>query len=437
MPPTTVVFLVYAAVFGLIVGSYLNVVIYRLPRGLSTVLPRSRCAVCASPIGARDNLPVISFLLLRGRCRRCGAPISWRYPLIELATAALFVAVYFRFGPTLEALAALLFGALMLVLAAIDLEHYLLPDRLTLPGIVVGLALQPWLPRGLDGLYDALLGAALGGGALLAVRALWFLVRREEAMGLGDVKMLAMVGAFLGWKGVAVTFVVGVVAGAAVGLALLAVGRGGPRTRLPFGVFLAGGGLVALFWGPALSGAYLRLSEADVTAPRRRLSLRGEALALLAGALVLLVLVSTFTLISYRGALDLLAEERRDEAARLAAEIAAALPAGRLPGAEELRRLAPRADRVAIVDQRGSALVAAGGADGEPAAGSLLAPLGEDGARPSTGPSGSAPAARCRAPSPASLRSAAPASGATSGWTSPPGRWPPSSAPCARCRFWC
>ena len=247
MPSTTVVFLVYATLLGLIIGSYLNVVVYRLPRGLSTVLPRSRCAVCASPIGARNNLPVVSFLLLRSRCRRCKAPISWRYPLLELATTALFVAVYFRFGPTLEAVAALLFGSLMLMLAAIDLEHYLLPDRLTLPGIAVELALQPWLPRGVGGLYDALLGAALRGGLLLAVRAIWSLVRREEAMGLGDVKMLAMVGAFLGWRGVAVTFVVGVATGAVVGLALVALGRGGPRTHLPFGLFLTLGSLVALF----------------------------------------------------------------------------------------------------------------------------------------------------------------------------------------------
>ena len=255
--PFTLVLLVYATVVGLIVGSYLNVVVYRLPLRLSTVLPRSRCPVCASPIRARDNLPVVSFLLLRGRCRRCGARIAWRYPLIELATALLFFAVVARFGLSFEALTAALFGCLMLALAAIDAEHYVLPDRLTLPGIAAGLALQPWIAGG--SLRGALLGAALGGGALLAVRAAWTLVRREEGMGLGDVKMLAMVGAFLGWQGAAVTFFVATAFGAAVGLALLALGRAGRRTRLPFGVFLAVGGLVALFWGRWLADAYLRL----------------------------------------------------------------------------------------------------------------------------------------------------------------------------------
>lgn len=247
----------YAALIGLIVGSYLNVVIYRLPRGLSTVLPRSRCPACGSAIRARDNLPVVSFLLLGGRCRRCGAPIAWRYPLIELLAAALFVAAALRFGPTFEALAAALFCSLLLALAAIDVEHYLLPDRITLPGIAAGLVLAPWLPGG--DLLDALAGAALGGGVVVAVWAAWYLLRREEGVGLGDAKMLAMIGAFVGWKGVAVAFVVGVVAGAAVGLTLLALGRGGAKTRLPFGFFLAAGGLVALYWGRALADAYLRL----------------------------------------------------------------------------------------------------------------------------------------------------------------------------------
>jgi leader peptidase (prepilin peptidase) / N-methyltransferase len=251
------VVVVYASLCGLVVGSYLNVVIYRLPRGLSTVLPRSRCPVCGSPIRARDNLPVLSYLLLRGRCRWCGAPIARRYPLIELATGALFAACALRFGPTFEALTAALFCALMIVLAAIDVEHYLLPDRITLPGIVAGLALQPWIAGG--DFRAALLGAALGAGVLLAVRAAWSLIRHEEGMGLGDVKMLALIGAFLGWRGAAVAFVVAVVAGAAVGLGLVALRRGGLRRRLPFGLFLAGGGLIALFWGRALSAAYLRL----------------------------------------------------------------------------------------------------------------------------------------------------------------------------------
>ena len=256
MPPQLLLDL-YAALAGLIVGSYLNVVVHRLPRGLSTVRPRSRCPSCGAGIGARDNLPVVSWLLLRGRCRHCGAIIGWRYPAVELATATLFVLCLERFGLTLEAAVAALFACLLLALALIDAEHYLLPDRITLPGIVVGLAVQPWIDWG--GLLAAALGALLGGGVLLALWGAWLLLRGEEGMGLGDVKMLAMVGAFLGWKGVLVTLFLASLVGSVVGLGLIALGRGGMKSRLPFGVFLAFAAGVALFWGRAMVDAYLGL----------------------------------------------------------------------------------------------------------------------------------------------------------------------------------
>ncbi|HVR99960.1 MAG TPA: prepilin peptidase [Thermoanaerobaculia bacterium] len=248
---------IYAAVLGLIVGSYLNVVIYRLPRGLSTVFPRSGCPSCGAPIRARDNLPVVSFLVLGGRCRACRTPISWRYPAIEAATSLLFVASFLRFGPSLAALAAALFCCLMVVLAMIDLEHMILPDRITLPGIAVGLALQPFLPWG--GWRPALIGAALGAGILIAVWGLWYMVRREEGMGLGDVKMLALIGAFLGWKGVLVALFFSTLAGATVGLVLMRWGSLEMRSKLPFGTFLALGGLVALFFGTPIADWYAGL----------------------------------------------------------------------------------------------------------------------------------------------------------------------------------
>jgi len=248
---------VYAALLGLVTGSYLNVVIHRLPRGESTVLPRSRCPYCAGGIRARDNLPVLSYLLLRGRCRRCGAPISWRYPAFEAATALLFVGIVERFELTVEALVALVFGCLLLVLAAIDLDHLLLPDRLTLPGILVGLAAQPWLPR--TSFLDAVVGVAVGAGLLILLINFWFWLRHEEGMGMGDVNMLAMVGAFLGWQGVLVTFALATVTGALSGLALLAAGRLELRGRLPFGLFLALGALLALFAGDRLLAAYTGL----------------------------------------------------------------------------------------------------------------------------------------------------------------------------------
>ena len=244
----------YAALLGLVTGSYLKVVIHRLPRGQSTVMPRSRCPYCGGGIPARDNLPLVSYLLLRGRCRRCGAPISWRYPACEAATALLFVGIVERFGLSPEALVALIFGCLLLVLAAIDFDHFLLPDRLTLPGILVGLAAQPWLPR--TSFLEAVIGVAVGAGLLVLLINFWYWLRGEEGMGMGDVNMLALVGAFLGWQGVLVTFTLATVAGALCGLALLAAGRLELRGRLPFGVFLALGALAALFVGDRLVATY-------------------------------------------------------------------------------------------------------------------------------------------------------------------------------------
>lgn len=226
---TRIVLDVYAGLLGLVVGSFLNVVVHRLPRGQSLVRPRSRCPWCGAPIRALDNLPVLSFLLLRGRCRHCSGPISWRYPLMELVTALLFVVSMERFGPGWASIAGAVLSAFLLALAAIDLEHFLLPDSLTLPGIAVGVALR----------------AAIS--------------RPDWPSGLVSGAAGALVGAFLGWTGVAVTFVVACALGAAAGLTLLATQRAGRKTRLPFGVFLALGGLVALYAGTMLVDRYLAL----------------------------------------------------------------------------------------------------------------------------------------------------------------------------------
>jgi leader peptidase (prepilin peptidase)/N-methyltransferase len=256
---------VYAALLGLIVGSYLNVVIYRLPRGISTVMPRSRCPECGAAIRAVDNVPVVSYLLLGGRCRDCRARISWRYPLLEATASALFLASFLRFGVSFEAPAAALLCALLLTLALIDFDHMILPDRLTVPAIALGILLQPFLPwaRLWDGPWGAMAGAALGAllgaGILLAVWGVWYLVRREEGMGLGDAKMLAAIGAFLGWKGVLVSLFFAALSGSVVGLGLMAWSGLGGKTRLPFGTFLALGGLIALFAGEMLVQAYARL----------------------------------------------------------------------------------------------------------------------------------------------------------------------------------
>ncbi|HSM14962.1 MAG TPA: prepilin peptidase [Thermoanaerobaculia bacterium] len=256
MPPSWFLVL-WAGALGLIVGSYLNVLAHRLPRGISTVTPRSRCPACGAAIRARDNLPVVSWLLLRGRCRDCGAPIPARYPLVEAVTGLAFAGAVARFGFGLEALVAAVLCALLVALAAIDVEHLLLPDRLTLPGIALGLGAQLVVSGG--SLARGLAGALVGAGILLVLAGAWQLLRGVEGMGLGDVKMLAMIGAFLGLGGVMVTLVLGTLLGSVAGLALVARGRGTMQLQLPFGFFLAIGGLVAVFAGGPIVSAYLGL----------------------------------------------------------------------------------------------------------------------------------------------------------------------------------
>lgn len=247
----------YAAVIGLCVGSFLNVVAHRLPRGESVVRPRSRCPGCGGRIAGRDNLPVLSFVLLGGRCRMCGARISWRYPAVEGASGLLWLIAWLAFGPTVDGLAAAVFSSLLLVLAVIDAAHFLLPDRLTYLTLGLGLAASfgvSWTtPLG------SALGAAAGAAALLLLIGVWYLLRRVRGMGLGDVKMLAGVGAFLGLYGMLLTLFLACLFGAIFGLLLMVRGRLSWGSRLPFGVFLSIGAAVSLFFGPLLIAAYASL----------------------------------------------------------------------------------------------------------------------------------------------------------------------------------
>lgn len=237
--------IVVAAAYGLVLGSFLNVVVHRVPRRMSILKPRSHCPNCGSLIRWFDNLPVLSWLLLLGRCRRCKARISVRYPLVELATALLLAGVVARFGVSVSGAAALVFGALLVALALIDLEHLLLPDVLTIPGIAAGLLFS--LAGGLVHPRDAVIGAALGAALPYGVIVVYRLVRGVEGMGLGDVKLLAMIGAFLGWQGALLTLCVGACAGAVVGIGLVLAGRGKADTELPFGTFLSAAALLVLF----------------------------------------------------------------------------------------------------------------------------------------------------------------------------------------------
>ena len=248
------IFMLIAFILGSIVGSFLNVCIYRLPRGESIVTPRSHCPGCGKLIRAWDNIPILSFLILRGRCRDCGQPIAWRYPLVEGLTGLLFALTVVQYGPTALAASLLLFVAALVVIAFVDLDHQLLPNVITLPGIPLGLLAG--LAVGGPPILDRILGALTGAGFLYLVLLYGGALYGQDAMGEGDLNLMALVGAFLGWKAVVVTLLVGCLSGSLVGLALIALRRLGRREHMPFGPFLALGALVSLFWGDALVAWY-------------------------------------------------------------------------------------------------------------------------------------------------------------------------------------
>ena len=245
--------LTIVGVLGLCVGSFLNVCIHRLPRGESLVSPPSRCPACGKQLRWFDNIPVVSWLALRARCGQCGAPISARYPMVEIATALLWLLIAMWTPPGWLLASRLVLATALIVLFMIDLEHQLLPNVITLPGIVVGLAFS--FVSG-PGPVDSLIGIAVGGGILYAIAAGYYFLRREEGMGMGDVKMLAMVGAFLGWRAVLLTVVLSSFAGAVIGVLIILWHRGDMRYALPFGTFLALGTLVALLAGEDILAWY-------------------------------------------------------------------------------------------------------------------------------------------------------------------------------------
>ena len=244
-------------VFGLLIGSFLNVCIARLPAGESVSSPGSRCPACATPIRWYDNIPVVSYLVLGRRCRACKAPISVRYPLVELATAVAFALQAWLLPPDPIVLAQhLLFTALLIVLFGTDYDVQRLPDVITLPGTVAGILIAVFV---MPGFVASVAGAALGAGVLLFVRWGWKRLRGVDGMGLGDVKMLAMIGAFLGWRQVGVVLFLASLSGAVIGLALAATGRRSMQTRLPFGTFLAVAAYAASLIGKPLLDWYLSL----------------------------------------------------------------------------------------------------------------------------------------------------------------------------------
>lgn len=272
-------FIAVSVLFGLVLGSFLNVVIHRLPRMMerdwaaqcaelrgeavpdsepfSIVRPRSRCPHCGHQIGALENIPLLSYVILGGRCKGCGKRISWRYPLVEALTAAMFGFAAWHFGPGIPAAAAMLFIGAMIALTFIDFDSQLLPDSITLPLLWAGLLLNVFAT--FTDLTSAVWGAVAGYLTLWSVYWLFKLTTGKEGMGYGDFKLLAAIGAWLGWQVLPLTILLSSLVGALVGIGLIVLARHGRNVPIPFGPYLAAAGIVALFWGKAMTRAYLDL----------------------------------------------------------------------------------------------------------------------------------------------------------------------------------
>ncbi len=280
---TPLVLYVAAALLGLCVGSFLNVVVHRLPQRLehdwaeqcrellgtaapagqaapppSIVYSRSRCPSCGHSIRAIENIPLVSFALLRGRCAGCGSPISWRYPAVEALTAALSVLTVAHFGMSWQAAAALILTWMLIALSFIDIDRQILPDAITLPGVWLGLIVN--LFGTFTDLHAAVIGAVAGYLSLWLVYHAFRLITGKEGMGFGDFKLLAVFGAWLGWQALPVVVLLSALAGSVIGLAQIVSGRRGREQPLPYGPYLAVAGWIAMLWGSDLIAGYVRLA---------------------------------------------------------------------------------------------------------------------------------------------------------------------------------
>jgi leader peptidase (prepilin peptidase)/N-methyltransferase len=254
---------VIAGIFGSLIGSFLNVCIYRIPRGISIVWPSSRCPSCNQPVRAWDNIPLLSYLMLGGLCRHCRKRIPFRYPLVEALNATFSVVLLWRFGPGWPFLVYFLFCSALIVITFIDLDFQIIPDRITLPGIPIGLLAgslllpDPFLRAAALGWRGSVIGAISGFLFFYAVAIAGEKVFRIEAMGGGDIKMMAMVGGFLGWKGIILTTFLGSLFGSIIGILLMMFRGREQGSLIPFGPFLAAGAAVSLIFGQEIVFWYL------------------------------------------------------------------------------------------------------------------------------------------------------------------------------------
>lgn len=247
-------------IFGLVLGSFFNVCIYRIPRNKSLIFPPSHCPTCKKRIKIYDNIPILSYILLLGKCRFCKKPISIRYPLVELLTGLLFAAAAFKFGFSMALLSAIIFISFLIIVSFIDLEHQIAPFRLTIPGLLLGLLTSLFLP---GFILSSFIGMIAGGLFVFLAWLFWrYLlssllgIKQKEGIGWGDLPLTAMIGAFLGWRDLIVAIFAAVVAGVIVGLILRGVKRNKTGQPIPFGPFLAIGGLIGLFFGQKIISLY-------------------------------------------------------------------------------------------------------------------------------------------------------------------------------------
>lgn len=258
MPPSTILAL-FVFMFGAVVGSFLNVCIYRLPLEQSVVSPGSRCMGCGTAIRWYDNIPILSWLVLQGRCRSCTAPFSIRYPLVELLTGLLAVALFLKFGFSLSLVVMFLFCAALVVITFIDFDHQIIPDEISLPGIIIGFLCSFFLPG--HGWLSSLLGIVVGWGSLALIFYGYLWLTGREGMGGGDAKLLAMMGAFLGLQAVPFIIFASSLVGTVAGLSIMAVQRKDRHLAIPFGPYLALGAVLYIFFGPQLIQWYLQLGK--------------------------------------------------------------------------------------------------------------------------------------------------------------------------------
>jgi leader peptidase (prepilin peptidase)/N-methyltransferase len=242
-------------IFGLCVGSFLNVCIYRLPNSKSIVFPPSACPECREPIRFYDNIPLVSYILLRGKCRACKTRISFRYPLVELMSGLFAFCIYLKFGVSLDALITYCFLAALIIIIYIDIDHWIIPDSITLPGILIGVAASLFTHK--ISLVDSVLGVLIGGGTLWIVAFGYQLLMKKEGMGGGDIKLLAMIGAFIGWKGVLLTIFLSSLIGTIANIPGMLLSKKFFNYKLPFGPFIAIAAIVDVFFGQEIIALYV------------------------------------------------------------------------------------------------------------------------------------------------------------------------------------